>query len=107
MTVAIELLSWWLGNSQQKRPAGPDPRSPSGAGSSHRSSPAPPPRGHYTAPDSEIPTKGTVIGAKPAAFAYWMFRLLGARIGDTLDDLYPGSGGIARAWDHYQQDQPA
>jgi hypothetical protein len=36
-----------------------------------------------------------------------MFRLLGARIGDTLDDLYPGSGGIARAWDHYQQDQPA
>lgn len=48
-----------------------------------------------------------VIGAKPAAFAYWMFRLLGARRGDTLDDLYPGSGGIARAWDHYQQDQPA
>lgn len=48
-----------------------------------------------------------VIGAKPAAFAYWMFRLLGARIGDTLDDLYPGSGGIARAWTHYQQEQPA
>lgn len=45
-----------------------------------------------------------VIGAKPAAFAYWMFRLLGARRGDTLDDLYPGSGGIARAWTHYQQD---
>lgn len=43
-----------------------------------------------------------VIGAKPAAFAYWMFRLLGARIGDTLDDIYPGSGGIARAWAHYQ-----
>lgn len=48
-----------------------------------------------------------VIGAKPAAFAYWMFRLLGARIGDTLDDLYPGSGGIARAWTVYQQDQTA
>ena len=43
-----------------------------------------------------------VIGAKPAAVAYWMFRLLGARIGDTLDDIYPGSGGIARAWAHYQ-----
>lgn len=44
-----------------------------------------------------------VIGAKPAAFAFWMFRLLGARIGDTLDDLYPGSGGIARAWAIHQQ----
>lgn len=36
MTVAIELLSWWPGNSQQKRPAGPDPRSPSGAGNAVR-----------------------------------------------------------------------
>lgn len=99
-------MTWIPATSHHPNRPHPRPawRSPS---SSHRSSPAPPPRGHYTAPDSEIPTKGTVIGAKPAAFAYWMFRLLGARIGDTLDDLYPGSGGIARAWDHYQQDQPA
>ncbi len=41
---------------------------------------------------------GHVIGAKPAAFADWLFRLLGAQLGDTLDDLYPGSGGIGRAW---------
>lgn len=39
-----------------------------------------------------------VIGAKPSAFAYWMFELLGARPGDSLDDLFPGSGGIGRAW---------
>lgn len=39
-----------------------------------------------------------VTGAKPAAFARWMFDLLGATTADTLDDLFPGSGGIARAW---------
>jgi hypothetical protein len=42
-----------------------------------------------------------VIGAKPAEFAYWMFDLLGARPGDELVDLFPGSGGITRAWRHY------
>lgn len=41
---------------------------------------------------------GRVVGAKPAAFAWWLFDLLGARPGDELADLYPGSGGIARAW---------
>lgn len=46
---------------------------------------------------------GRVIGAKPAAFAFWMFELLGARPGDTLDDLYPGSGGIGRAWAAFER----
>lgn len=41
---------------------------------------------------------GRVIGAKPYAFAGWLFDLLGLLPGDQLDDLYPGSGGIARAW---------
>jgi hypothetical protein len=39
-----------------------------------------------------------VVGAKPSTFAYWMFELLGARPGDEFDDLFPGSGGIGRAW---------
>lgn len=43
-----------------------------------------------------------VTGAKPAAFCDWLFRLLGAAQGDTLDDLYPGSGGVGRAWDLFQ-----
>ncbi len=42
-----------------------------------------------------------VIGAKPAAFASWVFGLLAARADDQLDDLYPGSGGISRAWAIY------
>jgi hypothetical protein len=44
-----------------------------------------------------------VIGAKPAAFCSWLFALLGARAGDSLDDLFPGSGGIARAWEIFTE----
>ena len=42
-----------------------------------------------------------MVGMKPPQFAVWMFAQLGARHGDTLDDLYPGSGSIGRAWTLY------
>lgn len=42
-------------------------------------------------------------GAKPQAFAYWLFDLLGMRPGDTLDDLYPGSGAVSEAWQRWQR----
>ena len=42
-----------------------------------------------------------VVGAKPAIFARWVFDLLGALPGDEFVDVFPGSGGIARAWDLY------
>jgi hypothetical protein len=42
-----------------------------------------------------------LFGMKPAAFCEWMFRLLGASRGDRLDDLFPGSGAVARAWALY------
>lgn len=44
---------------------------------------------------------GALPGMKPAAFCEWVFRLLGATEGDELDDLYPGSGAVARAWALY------
>jgi hypothetical protein len=50
-------------------------------------------------PVSTVP--GHVIGAKPAAVCRWIFTLLGAAPGDTLDDLYPGSGAVCRAWAAY------
>lgn len=40
-----------------------------------------------------------VIGSKPAVFCRWVFDLLGAQAGDELDDIYPGSGGVTRAWE--------
>jgi hypothetical protein len=49
---------------------------------------------------------GALIGMKPAAFCEWMFELLGAGSGDTLDDLFPGSGAVRRAWDLYTSSPP-
>jgi hypothetical protein len=57
---------------------------------------------HGVAPMTTLP--GRVIGAKPAAFCRWVFDLLGAASGDTLDDLFPGSGAVARAWRTYTAD---
>lgn len=54
---------------------------------------------HFSRPRTTDPDR--VIGAKPAVFARWLFELLGAQPGDELDDLFPGSGGISRAWDLY------
>jgi hypothetical protein len=42
-----------------------------------------------------------VIGAKPAAFCRWVFDLIGASPGDTLDDLFPGSGIVGKVWQFY------
>lgn len=44
---------------------------------------------------------GALVGMKPAAFASWLFSLLGALPGDQLADIFPGSGAIARAWGLY------
>lgn len=44
---------------------------------------------------------GALVGMKPAAFAEWMFQQLDALRGDQLDDLFPGSGAISRAWGLY------
>lgn len=42
-----------------------------------------------------------VLGAKPESFCMWVFQLLGMRPGDELDDLYPGSGAVGRAWEKF------
>lgn len=44
---------------------------------------------------------GRVIGAKPAVFVRWVFDLLGALPGDEMVDVFPGSGGVGRAWSIY------
>jgi hypothetical protein len=41
---------------------------------------------------------GTITGQKPPGFCRWLFALLGSRPGDELDDLFPGSGAVGRAW---------
>ena len=47
-----------------------------------------------------ITLKKGLCGAKPAGFALWIAQLLGAdaSIGDTIDDLFPGTGGMLSVW---------
>lgn len=41
---------------------------------------------------------GTLPGRKPIAFCAWLFSAMGMRPGDSLDDLFPGTGIVGRAW---------
>lgn len=59
---------------------------------------------HVSRPRTTDPAR--VIGAKPAAFCWWLFALLGAQPGDELVDLFPGSGGVARAWSYVSAADP-
>lgn len=42
-------------------------------------------------------------GQKPRAFCEWVIRCLGARQGDTLDDLFPGSGVMRETFDWFSR----
>jgi hypothetical protein len=46
--------------------------------------------------------KRNFIGAKPDAFACWLFEALGLHPADTFDDLFPGSGAVSRAWERWR-----
>lgn len=41
---------------------------------------------------------GDLVGRKPLAFCRWLFAMLGLLPGDTLMDLFPGTGIVGRAW---------
>lgn len=41
-------------------------------------------------------------GAKPAEVAMYVFGAAGLRPQDTLEDLYPGTGAITRAWEQWR-----
>ena len=49
---------------------------------------------------------GTLPGRKPLGFCMWLFELLGASLVDDLDDIYPGSGIVGRAWGQYRNVAP-
>lgn len=49
-----------------------------------------------------------LAGVKPDGFCHWLFTAMGLRpgVGDQLDDLYPGSGAVARAWESWNSRLP-
>ena len=70
-------------------------------------------RAHVRDPDNEVPSiqdwiacpitlQRGLTGAKPEPVVHWALRICGARSSDELDDLYPGSGAVARAWATYR-----
>jgi hypothetical protein len=44
------------------------------------------------------------VGAKPEALCRWLFEVLGAEPEDELDDMFPGSGAVGRAWEVWRGD---
>lgn len=46
-------------------------------------------------------------GAKPEAFAFWLFDALNMVRDDELVDLYPGSGAVTAAWLKWRRTAPA
>ncbi len=46
------------------------------------------------------------VGAKPEAFSFWMFDLLGADPDDEFTDLFPGSGAVGEAWEKWRSQRP-
>lgn len=53
-------------------------------------------RDHLSAP---IAMRRGFPGAKPDAFAFWVFEGLALAPEDEFCDLFPGSGAVGRAWD--------
>lgn len=52
-------------------------------------------RDHVSA---NITLERRLTGAKPEAFCFWLFELLGASSDDEFVDLFPGSGAVTDAW---------
>ena len=57
-------------------------------------------RDHLSEP---ITMKKGFPGAKPKAFAFWIFEGLGLTADDDFVDLYPGSGAFSFAWEEYKK----
>jgi hypothetical protein len=52
----------------------------------------------YVMRKDDLRSGKTFVGRKPAAFSLWLLDLLGWQEGDTIDDLFPGTGAVQAAW---------
>jgi hypothetical protein len=48
-----------------------------------------------------ITLKRGLVGAKPEAFCFWLFEVLGLTPQDTLTDIYPGTGIVGECFRRY------
>lgn len=52
--------------------------------------------------ESSITLKRGLTGAKPEKVCHWAFEMVGARPDDVLDDMYPGTGAVSKAWQSWR-----
>lgn len=52
-----------------------------------------------------IALKRGLFGAKPEGFAWWLFDLMGMQAEDTFVDVFPGTGGVSRAWETWKRSE--
>lgn len=45
-----------------------------------------------------ITLKKGLVGAKPREFCSWLVKVFNAMPGDTLEDLFPGTGIVSKVW---------
>lgn len=48
-----------------------------------------------------ITLKKGLSGAKPDAFSFWLFEILGAEPTDEFIDMFPGTRSVSKAWDKW------
>lgn len=52
---------------------------------------------------ANIEIRKGLVGAKPIAFCYWLFDILGLELDDEFFDLYPGTGIVTRCWEGWKE----
>lgn len=50
---------------------------------------------------ANITLRTGLTGAKPPAFCQWIFDILGANKMDRMDDLFPGTNALGKAWEEF------
>ncbi len=51
---------------------------------------------------ANITLRKGLVGAKPEAFCWWLFDLLGMEPGDEFDDLFPGTGVVTETFNDWR-----
>lgn len=54
---------------------------------------------------ANITLKKGLSGAKPPAFCYWLFDLLGVQEEDEFTDIFPGTGIVSEALSTYREEK--
>lgn len=50
-----------------------------------------------------ITLKRGLTGAKPERLCHWIFEVLGAHPDDVLDDIFPGTESVSKAWGSWRK----